>query len=173
MKQKFQHVYYKLDELIEKYSNQDTDNDTDDDDDDDTYDLDESDNTILTQSELQLDKKDKLYNHLRTSIINIRKEFDNYIHQLPVIGFNSGKYDINLIKNQIIRNLSENYKPSEISTIKKTNSYLSITTPNFRFLDISNYLAAGCRYSKFLKVYECEIVKGIFQYVNSFCLYYP
>ena len=33
-----------------------------------------------------------------------------------------------------------------------------------KFLDISNYLAAGCSYEKFLKAYGCDIPKGVFPY---------
>ena len=33
-----------------------------------------------------------------------------------------------------------------------------------KFLDISNYLAAGCSYEKFLIAYGCDIPKGIFPY---------
>ena len=33
-----------------------------------------------------------------------------------------------------------------------------------KFLDISNYLAAGCSYEKFLKAYGCDIPKGGFPY---------
>ena len=56
------------------------------------------------------------------------------------------------------------YNQNEIFTIKKNNSYISIAVPEMKFLDISNYLAAGCSYSKFLKAYGCDIPKGIFPY---------
>ena len=49
-------------------------------------------------------------------------------------------------------------------TIKKENSYLTIAIPQLKFLDISNYLAAGRSYSQFLKAYGCDIPKGIFPY---------
>ena len=40
----------------------------------------------------------KIVSHFTSSINGIRKNFKNYLRQLPVIGFNSGKYDSNLIK---------------------------------------------------------------------------
>ena len=62
--------------------------------------------------------------------------------------------------------ISENYKDNEIFTFKKNNSYISISTPHLKFLDISNFLAPGCSYSQFLKAYGSELNKGVFPYVS-------
>ena len=43
--------------------------------------------------------QDHLKSHFTNKLENIKKRCDDYISQLPVIGFNSGKYDINLIAN--------------------------------------------------------------------------
>ena len=43
--------------------------------------------------------------------------------------------------------VASNYPEKDIHTIKKENSYLAISTPHLKFLDISNYLAAGSSYS--------------------------
>ena len=58
----------------------------------------------------------------------------------------------------------EHYEDQDIHIIKKENSHLSISTPDMKFIDISNYLAAGCSYSQFLKAYGCDEPKGIFPY---------
>ena len=47
---------------------------------------------------------------------------------------------------------------------QKGNFYLAISTPQLKFLNISNYLAAGSYYSQFMKAYGCDILKGIFPY---------
>ena len=60
--------------------------------------------------------------------------------------------------------ITSHYQENEIFTIKKNNSYLTIAVTDMKFLDISNYLAAGCSCSKFLKSYGCETPKGIFPY---------
>lgn len=49
-------------------------------------------------------------------------------------------------------------------TIKKNNSYTCIANDQFKFLDISNYLAAGTSYSGFLKAYDVTESKGFFPY---------
>ena len=61
----------------------------------------------------------KIASHFILTINDIRKKFENHLCQLPVVGFNSGKYDINLIKKQIMMFISERYKDNEIFTIKK------------------------------------------------------
>ena len=97
-------------------------------------------------------------------ILKEKQVSNPFIKQIPVLGFNSGKYDLNLIKKHIMAHITYRYKQNEIFTIKKNNTYISIGVPEMKFLDISNYLAAGCSYSKFLKAYGCEIPKGIFLY---------
>lgn len=49
-------------------------------------------------------------------------------------------------------------------TIKKNGSYACITTPNFKFLDIINYLAAGVSYASFLKSQNVALHKTYFPY---------
>ena len=40
----------------------------------------------------------KISSHFIFSINDIKKKFEKYLCQLPVIDFNSGKYDIKLVK---------------------------------------------------------------------------
>ena len=60
-----------------------------------------------------------------SSINEVRKNFKKYLCQLPVVGFNSGKYDINSIKRKIMLFISKNYSDNEIFTIKKILAFLS------------------------------------------------
>ena len=60
--------------------------------------------------------------------------------QVPVFGFNSGRYDINMIKEYFVENLTS---LSDVNVAKKENSYMFLSTPNFKFLDIKSYLAPG------------------------------
>ena len=41
---------------------------------------------------------------------------------------------------------------------------MCLSTKHLRFLDITNFLAPGFSYDKFLKAYECPQVKGFFPY---------
>ena len=77
-------------------------------------------------------------------IKKVKEQLDEYLKELPVLGFNSGKYDINVIK--------------------RTNTYMALKTEMLKFFDISNYLAPGYNYYKFLKAYECGSTKCFFSY---------
>ena len=76
----------------------------------------------------------------------------NWVNQVPVFGFNSGRYDINMIKEYFVKNLAE---ISEVKVAKKENSYMFLSLPNFKFLDIKNYLAPGLSYDAWCRAYGC------------------
>ena len=95
--------------------------------------------------------------------VSIREKFETYLQEIPVLGFNSGKYDMNLMKTEIVQ-LLELEKKSNYFVIKKNNSYMCLSDKNFRFLDISSFLAPGCSYSKFLKAFQIAESKFYFPY---------
>lgn len=82
--------------------------------------------------------------------------------ELPAVGFNSGKYDINATKQFLLPYLVKN--ESVLFTIKKMNNTMCLKTEHLKFLDITNYLAPGFSYAQFLKAYECDQTKGYFPY---------
>lgn len=51
--------------------------------------------------------------------------------------------------------------------MKKCNQYMCISNGKFKFLDISNFVASGFSYDKFIKSYEIELHKSYFPY--EFC----
>ena len=85
----------------------------------------------------------------------------NWVNQVPVFGFNSGRYDINMIKEYFVKNLAE---ISDVKVAKKENSYMFLSLPNFKFLDIKNYLAPGLSYDAWCRAYGCELQKLAFPY---------
>ena len=85
----------------------------------------------------------------------------NWVNQVPVFGFNSGRYDINMIKEYFVGDLAI---ISDVNVAKKENSYMFLSTPNFKFLDIKNYLAPGLSYDAWCRTYGCELQKLAFPY---------
>ena len=85
----------------------------------------------------------------------------NWVNQVPVFGFNSGRYDINVIKEYFVGDLAE---ISDVNVAKKENSYMFLSTPKFKFLDIKNYLAPGLSYDAWCRAYGCELQKLAFPY---------
>ena len=89
------------------------------------------------------------------------KSYVNWVKQVPVFGFNSGRYDINMIKEYFVKNLTS---LSDVNVAKKENSYMFLSTPNFKFLDIKNFLAPGLSYDAWCRAYGCELQKLSFPY---------
>ncbi|EGZ11131.1 hypothetical protein PHYSODRAFT_256653, partial [Phytophthora sojae] len=100
------------------------------------------------------------------------------IGQVPVFGFNSGRYDIDLIKADLFAVIGTD----NITSVIKNPSYMCIATSDMKMLDISNYVPAGTSYAKYLSTYlgeckcndkircVCGLGKGIFpyEYITSF-----
>ena len=76
-----------------------------------------------------------------SKIENLRASFSNYCRCVPVLGFNSSKYDLNLVKSKLARHLNLMVPNTHSFTVKRNNSYLTISTPSLKFLDISHFIA--------------------------------
>ncbi|KAL5265864.1 hypothetical protein ACHWQZ_G002033 [Mnemiopsis leidyi] len=90
------------------------------------------------------------------------ERFDEYLQQLPLLSFCGQKYDIPTMKTQLFSILLQAEDIKYI--IKRGASYSAISTENFLFLDITNYLAAGSSYDQFLKAYGATVNKSYFPY---------
>ena len=85
----------------------------------------------------------------------LRAELQKYLRDLPVFGFNSGKYDIPLIKHHMLKYFQDNDEEVKY-VIKKGTNHMCVQSERLRFLDITNYLAPGFSYSQYLKAMEVE-----------------
>ena len=114
----------------------------------------------------EIEDCEELFGGVQTSDNKILKELADklnaYIQELPVLGFNSGKYDLNAVKEFLFPYLIET-QPVKF-TVKRNSNHMCLKTNFLKFLDITNYLAPGFSYDQFLKAYECEQTKGFFPY---------
>ena len=112
------------------------------------------------------DCEDMLFGEAKTSdnkVLNeLAEKLHAYLNELPVLGFNSGKYDLNAVKKFLFPYQKEDH-PSKF-TVKRNNKHMVLKTKFLKLLDISNYVAPGFSYVQFLKAYECEQTKGFFPY---------
>ena len=117
----------------------------------------------------------------------LMEQLYDWLRQLPVIGFISGKYDLNIIKQflvpyflstskkeeqrqqQEVEDMEENDKEKEeeenegvgsFFVIKRDNTFMCLSTDKLKFVDMTNYIAPGFSYDKYLKAYGCEVTKG-------------
>ena len=96
----------------------------------------------------------------------LEKQLQAWLHQLPVLGFNSGRYDLNAIKKFFVPLLIHNNTAERTScfVIKRQNNFMCLSTDKLKFLDMVNFLAPGVSYAKYLTAYGCELGKGHFPY---------
>ena len=86
----------------------------------------------------------------KTQLIELQEHLERYCNVLPVFGFNSGKYDINLIKSYLLPILS-NERNMEPTVIKKANHFVSLKFSDVQLLDIMNFLGGATSLDSFLK----------------------
>ena len=93
----------------------------------------------------------------------LEKQLQTWLRQLPVIGFNSGHYDLNVVKKFFIPYMLKGNDKTRF-VVKRQNTFMCFSTTNLKFLDVTQYLAPGVSYDKYLKAYGCELQKGHFPY---------
>jgi len=87
-----------------------------------------------------------------------RIKLEGWCDEVPVLGFNCGRYDLNLIKEHFAELLADTTDKVQVG--KKANKTMFMKTAGVRFLDIINYLAPGTSYDKWVKAYGCELEKS-------------
>ena len=62
-----------------------------------------------------------------------------------MIGFNSGKYDLNMMKEYFVKHISYNKDDeyNEVVFAANKENYMFLTTSKFKFLDVKNYIGPG------------------------------
>ena len=91
----------------------------------------------------------------------VQEMWVRWVYQVPVFGFNSGKYDLNLVKEHFVKTLSN---MNNVTVTKKDNSYMFLMTPSIQFLDLKNYPVPGLSYHSWCKVNGCKEQTLIFPY---------
>ena len=89
----------------------------------------------------------------RNQLIEIEKSFEHCCIVLPVFGFNSPNYDLNLIKSYLLPILV-NERDTVPTVIKKANQFISFEFGDFQLLDIRNFLGGATSLDSFLKAYK-------------------
>ena len=95
----------------------------------------------------------------KNQLNDLKQNLERYVHTLPVFGFNSGRYDLNLIKSYLIPYLI-NDKEAEPIVIKKANDFISLKFGYIQFLDIMKCLGGATSLDSFLKAYKASETKG-------------
>ena len=97
----------------------------------------------------------------------VKEQLRQWVNQVTVIGFNSGKYDLNMVKKYFVKKISYNKEDEcneNVFAGKKENDYKFLTTSRFKFLDVKNYIGPGLSYDARCKSKGCTLQKLIFPY---------
>ena len=112
--------------------------------------LDDCDNETCTSTQfLQIQKK---------QLTDLQEHLERYCNILPVFGFNSAKYDLNLKKSYLLPILV-NERNIEPTVIKKANQFISFKFGDIQLLDIMNFLGGATTLDSFLKAYKTSETK--------------
>ena len=99
----------------------------------------------------------------KNELVDLQEHFERYCNVLPFFGFNSAKYDINLIKSFLLPILV-NEQDVEPTVIKKANQFVSFKFGDIQILDIMNFLGGATSLDSFLTAYKTKETKGFFPY---------
>ena len=93
----------------------------------------------------------------------VKESWREWVNQVPVVDFNSGKYDMNMIKKYFVKRVSFD-EEKDVFAAKKDNGYMFITTSRFKFLDVKNYIGPGLSYDVSCRSMWCKLHKLVFPY---------
>ena len=99
----------------------------------------------------------------KNQLIDLQEPLERHCNVLPVFGFNSSKYDLNLIKSYLLTILV-NERDIEHTVIKKADQFISFNFGDIQLLDIKNFLGGAKSLDSFLKAYRTSETKGFFHY---------
>ena len=99
----------------------------------------------------------------KNQLIDLQEHSERYCNVLPVFGFNSAKYDNNLIMSYFLPILV-NERDIEPTVLKKANQFVSFKFGDIQLLDILNFLGGATSLDSFLKAYKTKETKGFFPY---------
>ena len=97
----------------------------------------------------------------KNQLIDLHEHFERHCNVLQVFGFNSVKYDINLIKSYLLPILVYE-RDNEPTAIKKANQFVSFKFGDIQLLDIMNFLGGANSLDSFLKDYKTKETKSFF-----------
>ena len=104
-------------------------------------DLDDCDKETCTSTQFLQIKKQQL--------IDLQEHLERYCNVLPIFGFNSAKYYLNLMKSFLVPILVNEHNV-EPTVIKKANQFISFKFGDIQLLDIMNCLGGGTILDSFL-----------------------
>ena len=80
----------------------------------------------------------------------VEEQWSQWVNHVPVIGFNSSKYDLYMVKEYFVKEMSYDKDDKCNEDMFAANDYMFLTTSKFKFLDVKNYIEDGISYDAWL-----------------------
>ena len=90
---------------------------------------------------------DSTVDELVKNLSQLKEQFESYCKQMICLGFNSSRYDMNLVKFHLAKRLQ--MEKDNVFTVKRNNQYACLSNSTLKFLDITSYLSPGINYAIF------------------------
>lgn len=101
--------------------------------------------------------------------------FEKYCREHTVLGFNSGRYDLQLVKRVLYPDMVKRARQARNEKLKvgrsfprciaRGNKVMAFSTDNLKFLDLMNFIAPGFTLAKFIESFtNGKEIKGKFCY---------
>ena len=116
-----------------------------------------------TEEDDEADMSTQFLQMQENQFLYLQQHFERYVNILPVFGFNSGKYDIYLIKSYLLPYLIHE-RDIQPTVIKKANNFVSLKFGDVQFFYILNFLGGATSLDFFLKAYMTSETKRLFPY---------
>ena len=111
----------------------------------------------------QGDEWDETETRLLKHLEKLKLNLNTWMKKLVVLGFNSGKYDINVLLPFLVERCKS--QGIHIRPVKRNSSFITLSTDQLQFLDLSNYLAPNTSYAQYLKTFNPKgDMKAFFPY---------
>lgn len=99
----------------------------------------------------------------RRRCCGLENQLRDHLNAVPIVGFNSQKYDLNVIKASLVKHISRLDGEFKF-VVKKCEAMSCMQSTSLRFLDICNFMAPGYTYAKYLDAFGVSQRKGFFPY---------
>ena len=111
-------------------------------------------------------KRNSYPSDLQTFSGKTKKQWEQWVNQVSVIDFNSGKYNLNIVNKYFAKeiNFKNGHDCDEGVLAAKESNYIFLTTSKFIFLIIKNYIRTGLNYDAWSNSTSCKLQKLMFPY---------
>ena len=101
----------------------------------------------------------------------MKEQWRQWINRVTVIGFNIGKYDLNIVKEYFVNKIRCNKDDEcneDVFAAKKENNYMFLITSKFKYLDVKSYIGPGLSYDTWCISMGCRLLMFPYKWLDGY-----